>query len=156
MFWFRQPSEVLYSYISAYFPLLRSKLVICNSNRTTSSEFSFLFRFFYSIVQLKFPNMDSRSLTLAEEKEFENTATPSPRPSFEKETKTDTDGSPTDKEDGSVTNTPPGGEVEGEYPEGFRLAFIVIALLMSIFLVSSLILNDLLNKTNKLNRSLSI
>jgi hypothetical protein len=81
--------------------------------------------------------MDSRSLTLAEDKEVGSTATPSPRPSFEKESKTDLEDSPTDKEDGSFTNdNAPEEEVEGQYPEGFRLAFIVIALLLSIFLVS--------------------
>jgi MFS transporter, DHA2 family, glioxin efflux transporter len=81
-------------------------------------------------------DMDSRSVTLAEEKEVGRTATPSPRPSYEKETKTDTDDSPTDKEDGSITNEPAlSPEEEGQYPEGFRLAFIVVALLLSIFLV---------------------
>jgi hypothetical protein len=95
-------------------------------------------------------------MTLAEEKEVGRTATPSPRPSFEKETKTDTDDSPTDQEDGSVTNTPsPEEEVEGEYPEGFRLAFIVIALLLSIFLVSFPILQHPHNRVKKSNRSLS-
>jgi MFS transporter, DHA2 family, glioxin efflux transporter len=87
-------------------------------------------------------DMDSRSVTLAEEKEVGRTATPSPRPSYEKENRTDTDDSPTDKEDGSITNAPAPTseeEVEGQYPEGFRLAFIVVALLLSIFLVSFLI-----------------
>lgn len=85
--------------------------------------------------------MDSRSVTLAEEKEVGRTATPSPRPSYEKETKADTDDSPTDNEDASITNAPALAseeDVEGQYPEGFRLAFIVVALLLSIFLVSFL------------------
>jgi MFS transporter, DHA2 family, glioxin efflux transporter len=82
-------------------------------------------------------DMDSRSVTLAEDKEVGRPTTPSPRPSFEKESKTDLEDSPTDKEDGSITNgNAPEEEVDGQYPEGFRLAFIVIALLLSIFLVS--------------------
>ncbi len=81
--------------------------------------------------------MDSRSVTLAEEKGIGRSATPSPRPSLEKETKTDLDDSTTDREDGSVADdTSPEEEVEGMYPEGIRLAFIVVALLLSIFLVS--------------------
>jgi MFS transporter, DHA2 family, glioxin efflux transporter len=80
--------------------------------------------------------MDSRSMTLAEEKEVGRTATPSPRPSFEKESKTDLGGT-TDQEDGSIINeASPEEVVEGQYPEGLRLACIVIALLLSIFLVS--------------------
>jgi hypothetical protein len=99
-------------------------------------EVSFSSTFFLNIVLSNF-DMDSRSLTLVEDKEVGTTATPSPRPSFEKESKTDLEDSPPDKEDGSSTNdNAPEEEVEGQYPEGFRLAFIVIALLLSIFLVS--------------------
>ena len=80
--------------------------------------------------------MDSRSITLAGDKEVGRTATPSPRPSFEKESKTDLDDT-TDQENGSITNGASSEEeAEGQYPEGLRLAFIVIALLLSIFLVS--------------------
>ena len=81
--------------------------------------------------------MDSRSATLAGGKEVGRTATPSPRPSYEKENKTDTDDS-TDKEDGSTTNDASPEEAVEQYPEGFRLASIVVALLLSIFLVSIL------------------
>jgi hypothetical protein len=86
-------------------------------------------------------DMDSRSVTLAEEKQVGRTATPSPRPSYEKETKADTDDSPTDREDDSITNAPALAseeDIKGQYPEGLRLAFIVVALLLSIFLVSFL------------------
>ncbi len=80
--------------------------------------------------------MDSRSITLTEDKEVGRTVTPSPRPSFEKEIKTDL-GDTTDQENGSITDgASPGEEVVGDYPEGLRLAFIVIVLLLSIFLVS--------------------
>ncbi|KAE9375543.1 putative HC-toxin efflux carrier [Stipitochalara longipes BDJ] len=80
--------------------------------------------------------MDSRSITLAGDKEIGRTATPSPRPSFEKEAKADL-GDTTDQEDGSMRNEVlPEEDVEGQYPEGLRLACIVIALLLSIFLVS--------------------
>ena len=81
-------------------------------------------------------NMDSRSITLPGDKEVGKTATPSPRPSFEKESKTDL-GDTTDQEDGSMRNQVlPEEDVEGQYPEGVRLACIVIALLLSIFLVN--------------------
>lgn len=81
--------------------------------------------------------MDSRTTTLAGDKEVGRTAVPSSRSSFEKEEKTDLEDSPTDNEDGSIRNAnSPEEEVEGQYPEGLRLAFIVIALLLSIFLVS--------------------
>ncbi len=85
--------------------------------------------------------MDSSTTTLAGDKEVgevEGTVAPSSRSSFETEGKTDLEDSPTDNEDGSITNanSPEEPKVEGQYPEGIRLAFIVIALLLSIFLVS--------------------
>jgi hypothetical protein len=46
--------------------------------------------------------MDSRSLTLAEEKDHEKSVSPSPAPTIGKENKTDIDDSATDKEDGSI------------------------------------------------------
>lgn len=89
--------------------------------------------------------MDSRSTTLAGEKEL-GTVSPSPRPSYEKENKTNSDYSPTDNEEGEVTNpaitraiTANGEEVDVQYPEGVRMAAIVVALILSIFLVSSII-----------------
>jgi hypothetical protein len=85
--------------------------------------------------------MDSRSVTLAGDKEGLRTASPSLRPSFDKEAKTDL-GDTTDQEDGSLRNEALPAELEdgeGQYPAGFRLACIVIALLLSIFLVSFLI-----------------
>jgi hypothetical protein len=83
--------------------------------------------------------MDSRSLTLAEEKEFETGVTSSPRGSISNE-KTELDDTQTDKEDGSIRNqtnaeAEPEGE-EGEYPSGVRMALIVVSLILSIFLVS--------------------
>ena len=84
--------------------------------------------------------MDSRAETLAE-KEVGRSISPSPRPSFNKEEDTKFDEAPTDNEEGSVKNVSEATgaateEDEGEYPSGFRLAAIVVALLMSIFLVS--------------------
>ncbi len=85
--------------------------------------------------------MDSRAETLAE-KEVGRSMSPSPRPSFNKEEDTKFDEAPTDNEEGSVRNVsdraPPAEreEDEAEYPTGFRLAAIVVALLFSIFLVS--------------------
>ncbi|KAH6682863.1 putative HC-toxin efflux carrier [Halenospora varia] len=79
---------------------------------------------------------DSRSATLAGDKEgAARSISPSPRPSFNKDDKKFED-SPTDNEDGSVRNTPADGEDEGEYPTKVKLAMIVVALLLSIFLVS--------------------
>jgi len=82
--------------------------------------------------------MDSRTTTLAGDKEVGRTVAPSSRSSFEKEGKPYLEDPPTDNEDGSTTNanSPEEEEVEGQYPKGVRLAFIVIALLLSIFLVS--------------------
>jgi MFS transporter, DHA2 family, glioxin efflux transporter len=88
--------------------------------------------------------MDSRSMTLAEEKEMGPSTTPSFAPSAEKETKADLEDSSTEKEDESVQETPaaaPDGEDDlGEYPSGFKMAAIVAALILSIFLVSSVTL----------------
>lgn len=85
--------------------------------------------------------MDSRSLTLAEEKEFETGATTSRHGSVHKE-KTELDDTPTENEEGSIRNeTKAEAEAEAEedagaeYPTGVRMAFIVVALALSIFLV---------------------
>jgi hypothetical protein len=88
--------------------------------------------------------MDSRAETLAEDKEMGRSVSPSPPTSINKETKANLDDLPTDNEDGSVRDVTPaeGVEGEGEYPEGFRMAAIVIALLLSIFLVCSPIYSD--------------
>ncbi|KAG4436754.1 hypothetical protein IFR05_007772 [Cadophora sp. M221] len=86
--------------------------------------------------------MDSRSETLAGEKEVGRSVSPTPAGSLNKENlevNGSFDESPTDKEDGSVQNAPAvegGDDEEGEYPDAARMAFIVIALLLSIFLVS--------------------
>lgn len=84
--------------------------------------------------------MDSRSLTLAEEKEHGNSVSPSPAPTVGKDLKSDVDDSGTDKEDGSFREVPPTmanmEEDDGEYPTGFKMAAIVFALVLSIFLVS--------------------
>ena len=88
--------------------------------------------------------MDSRSETLAGEKEVGRSVSPSPPGSLNKErleANGSFDESPTDKEDGSIRNSPApaveGDDDEGEYPDGFRMAMIVVALLLSIFLVCS-------------------
>ena len=84
--------------------------------------------------------MDSRSLTLAEEKEFETGVTSSPHGSILNE-KTELDDTQTENEDGSIqnpTNAEAGaGDEEGDYPSGIRMALIVVSLILSIFLVSA-------------------
>ena len=81
--------------------------------------------------------MDSRAETLAEEKEFERSASPTPSPSINKE-RENFDDSPTDNEGGSVQSEAPNTEEDdGEYPNGTRMTFIVVALLLSVFLVSN-------------------
>ncbi|CZT41210.1 probable vacuolar basic amino acid transporter 3 [Rhynchosporium secalis] len=86
--------------------------------------------------------MDSRAETPTGEKEVGRSVSPTPPGSLNKET-IETKGSlyesPTDKEDGSIhepTTAHGGGDQDGEYPDATRMAFIVIALLLSIFLVS--------------------
>ena len=76
-------------------------------------------------------------MTLAEEKEIETSATPSPRESISQERKVEPDNTAKENDDGSIKNTPPvaADEDEGEYPDATRMAFIVVALLLSIFLV---------------------
>jgi hypothetical protein len=83
--------------------------------------------------------MDSRSFTLAEEKDFGTSVTPSPRESLNKERKAEQDNTTTENEGGSIQNVPAasGEDEEGEYPDSTRMTFIVIALLLSIFLVRS-------------------
>jgi hypothetical protein len=92
--------------------------------------------------------MDSRAETLAgekeagrvEDKETGRTRSPSPVPSIDKE-KNDFGDQPTDIE-GSIpeekTFNDASADDEGDYPSGFRLAAIVLALLLSIFLVCDL------------------
>jgi hypothetical protein len=84
--------------------------------------------------------MDSRSLTLAEEKELETGVTSSPHRSLRNE-KTDLDDTQTENEDGSIRNPtnaePEAGDGEGEYPSGIRMTLIVVSLMLSIFLVSA-------------------
>lgn len=94
--------------------------------------------------------MDSRAETLAdeklgEEKETERTRSPSPSPipSIVKGQKEFGD-QPTDIEDSSHEATREGGgapaAADAVYPSGFILAAIVIALLLSIFLVRAIAL----------------
>lgn len=87
--------------------------------------------------------MDSRSLTLAEEKELETDVTSSPQGSIRNE-KTELDDVPAENEDGSIRNetTAEAEDEGGEYPNGVRMAFIVVALVLSIFLVCPLSIND--------------
>ncbi|KAG9233832.1 putative HC-toxin efflux carrier [Amylocarpus encephaloides] len=77
---------------------------------------------------------DSRSATLAEKDDVGKSITPSPRGSLSKEEKTDA-GEVTDNEE-SLKNNTATVEDEGEYETGARLIFIIIALLLSIFLMS--------------------
>jgi len=78
--------------------------------------------------------MDSRSLTLAEEKELETGVTSSPQGSI-KDEKTELDNTQTDKEDGSIRNQAEAEEDGGEYPRGIRMALIVVSHVISNFLV---------------------
>jgi hypothetical protein len=83
--------------------------------------------------------MNSSEPTLAEEKEIGRSASPTPVGSINKE-KLDNEGSLTEKEEnGSIRDATPAEEAaeEGaiEYPTGARLLFIVVALVLSIFLV---------------------
>jgi hypothetical protein len=87
--------------------------------------------------------MNSRSLTLTEDKEIERNVTSSPRRSFDKKTKPQQDDTPTETdkdEEGSfrdvATGDLPEEEDGGDYPSGIHMAFIVVALVLSIFLVS--------------------
>ena len=86
--------------------------------------------------------MDSGSLTLAEEKELETSVSPTPRESISKERNTELGDIDREKENVSNHNdqAPAGSgeENEGEYPDATRMAFVVIALLLSIFLVWTL------------------
>jgi hypothetical protein len=87
----------------------------------------------------------SRSGTLAEEKEIRTSATPSFRNSLDKELQEDRDGIPGEKEkdekdafeDIAPADAPTDAEGEGEYPTGLPMLFIVVALVLSIFLVSA-------------------
>lgn len=81
--------------------------------------------------------MDSSAATLNEEKEFERSPSPTPVGSINKDK--DVEGSFTEKEeDGSIRNATPAetsGEPEVVYPTGFKLGMIIVALVLSIFLV---------------------
>lgn len=82
--------------------------------------------------------VDSSAPTLAEEKEIGTSASPTPVASIA-EKKKDLDGSITEKEEnGSMREVTlaEGGEPQVVYPTGFRLAMIICALVLSIFLVS--------------------
>lgn len=87
--------------------------------------------------------MVSRSSTLAEEKEFETGGTTSRQGSVRNE-KPELEDTPTENEEGSVRNetkdeVPAQAEDdEGvQYPTGVIMGFIVVALVLSIFLVCS-------------------
>jgi len=80
---------------------------------------------------------DSRAATLAEKELERNTpSSQSIDDSLWKETQEGDD--PEKDEAGSVENAGAAGgeEDDGEYPNGMRMAFIVVALVLSIFLVS--------------------
>ncbi|KAK2625827.1 hypothetical protein QTJ16_005139 [Diplocarpon rosae] len=83
--------------------------------------------------------MDSRAATLSGEKDADRSLSPTP-PASSKEPKKRSEGLdelPTDQEDSSVRAAVlPEADGEGEYPDGLRMTFIVVALLLSIFLVA--------------------
>jgi len=83
-------------------------------------------------------DIDSRSATLAGDHEVGRSLSPTPAGSLNKETNAKIDDSTTDNEDGSFKETSMDeiNQDDIEYPSGFRLALIVISLLLSIFLVS--------------------
>ena len=84
--------------------------------------------------------MDSKAPTLLGDRE--NSTTPSYAPSVQKEYQPTSDNSSTiDKENGSTLEAATGDvsaepEDNGVYPTGLRMASIVVALVLSIFLVS--------------------
>lgn len=87
--------------------------------------------------------MDSKAATLSGDRE--SSATPSYAPSEQKEYIPASDNSSvTEKADGSVLEAQPGadlsadGEDNGVYPTGLRMASIVVALVLSIFLVCAI------------------
>ena len=85
--------------------------------------------------------MDSRSVTLAEEKELDTGVTTSTQGSIRRD-KSELDDVPTENEEGSIRDKTKAEDdpvaeedVAGEYPSGMKMAFIVVALVLSIFLV---------------------
>jgi hypothetical protein len=108
-----------------------SQLLLLKSSLSQPSTFT--------LLAIDSFDMDSRAETLAEEKELERSASPTPSPSINKE-KEDFGDSPTDNEGGSVQGEAANAEEDGgEYPNGTRMAFIVVALLLSVFLVGTLL-----------------
>jgi hypothetical protein len=82
-------------------------------------------------------DIDSRSATLAEDKEARRSISPTPPGSLNKELNSKIDDSTTDNEDGSFKESSLDeiNQDDIEYPSGVRLALIVVSLLLSIFLV---------------------
>lgn len=81
---------------------------------------------------------DSRSATLAEPENLQRSISPSPRGSLNKEEKINDE---TTDNEGSFKNADTDAEkAEIQYETGIRLTFIIIALLLSIFLVCACIL----------------
>jgi hypothetical protein len=102
-----------------------------------------IFFLYFFVIEVVF-DMDSRTTTLVGDKEMgvERSARSSYHGSL-KESKEDLDDSPedTEKDEGSFKDVPvvdgQTTEEEGEYPTGIRMTFIVVALILSIFLVIS-------------------
>jgi len=74
--------------------------------------------------------VDSNLNVLAAEKELESSAASSRQESLRKEMKEEKD------EEASIENATPDPEDDGEYPSGMKMAAVVTALVLSIFLVS--------------------
>jgi hypothetical protein len=88
---------------------------------------------------------DSRSATLADEKEHGRSVSPSPLPSIDKEEQPAVTANTTDNEgslkDGSVKADEGAAAVDdGEYATGMKLGLIILSLLLSIFLVGHIVL----------------
>jgi len=83
-------------------------------------------------------DLDSRSATLAGEKEIGRSVSPTPPASLNKEQNANLDDSTTDNEGSLKDSSAEVAEEDVEYPTGLRMTLIVISLLLSIFLVRNL------------------
>jgi hypothetical protein len=77
---------------------------------------------------------DTRSATLADEKDHRRSVSPSPLPSINKEEQAAVTADNTDNE-GSLKAEEGAAQDEGDYETGTKLALIILSLLLSIFLV---------------------
>jgi hypothetical protein len=89
------------------------------------------YRYFNSLAMVE---SDSRSATLADEKDHRRSVSPSPLPSINKEEQPAITADNTDNE-GSLKAEEGAAPDDGEYETGMKLALIIVSLLLSIFLV---------------------